>query len=162
MFTTHNTKLELIKLYCRFPARANTTSSHIPSISLPIYPTTETTAEATLRRLTTFLLPATTLNFSLVEYCCGATALKLGGEAGKSESWRVWSCMFAAGVPRFPLLLYAASMLGKSRSSTGLVVSIRSNYLRAKAGGSKKQNMTSVQIPWEVASPPPKREGPQC
>lgn len=93
MFTTHNVKLGLIKLYCRYPARANTTSSHIPSDLPPHFSChVETTAEAALRSLTAFLLPATTnLNFSLAERCLGATALRLGGEqerASPAEEFR--------------------------------------------------------------------------
>lgn len=71
--------------------------------------------------------------------------------------------MLVAGVPRFPLLLYATSVLGKRPSNTGLVLSIRSNYLKAKAGGSKKNRQwlqrKSLQ---ELLAPPPETAALQC
>lgn len=88
---------------------------------------------------TACLLPATTdLNLSLAEYCFRASALSLGEKQERVNAEEVCSYMLATDIPGFSLLLHVAFLLRKSDSGTGLAFSIRSNCLRAKAGGSKK------------------------
>lgn len=147
----HNKKLELIKPYFRYPARANTTSSHIPSDLPPHFSChVETNAEATPRRLTAFLFPATNLSSPSAEHCFGATALR-GSSRGNEEERILKNNLVPNAGGRGP---HTASMLEEKSLKQRFHPSSKIKFFRSKSRWQQKIECDFSTAPLGCCQPP--------